>query len=105
MPAGQNSGPALRVEGLDGTGFCVMGTLILGPAHDRTAAEANELASVSGASPGDALAGEIACRGGCHEVERSGVGGRHRTPRLGGVPLLCLRRGLGEREGAGPTGA
>jgi hypothetical protein len=33
--------------------------LIWGPAHDRAAAEASELASVSGARTGDALAGEI----------------------------------------------
>jgi len=35
-----------------------------GPAHDRAAAEASERASVSGARPGDALTGGIACLGG-----------------------------------------
>jgi hypothetical protein len=78
-----------------------------GPAHDRAAAEASELASVSGARTGDALAGGIACLGGFYEVKGSGVGGRHRTPRLGAVPPLLFATAArwGEREGAVLTGA
>ena len=57
-----------------------------GPARDRAAAKASELASVPGARPGDAVAGGIACLGGFHAVERNGVGGRHCAPRLGAVP-------------------
>ena len=56
----------------------------------KAAAEASESESVSAARTGDALAGVPACLGGFHEVEGSGVGGRHRTPRLGAVPPpLC----------------
>ena len=45
--------------------------LTWGPAHDQAAAEASELASVSVARTGDALAGVLACLAGFHEVERS----------------------------------
>ena len=74
---------------------------------DRAAAEASELASVSEARPGDALAGVPACLAGFHVVERSGVGGRHREPPLGAVPPLLVASAARwwEREGAWPTGA
>ena len=57
--------------------------------------------------------GGIACLGGFCEVEHSGVGGRHRAPRLGAVPLLFWRRGggrvlsedAGERRERSRTGA
>jgi len=66
-----------------------------GPAHDQAAAEASELASVSEARPGDALAGGTACLAGFQEVEGSGVVGRHRARRSGAVPLFAWRRGGG----------
>ena len=69
-----------------------------GPAHDQAAAEASELASVSEARPGDALAGGTACLAGFYEVEGSGVAEKHRARRLGAVPLLCWQRGGGAPE-------
>jgi len=72
----------------------------------EAAAEASELASVSEARTGDALAGVTACLAGFYEVERSGVVGRHRAPRLGAVPppLCASAARWWEREGAWPTG-
>ena len=55
--------------------------LTWGPAHDQAAAEVSELASVSVARTGDALAGVLACLAGFHEVERSGALGRLRAAR------------------------
>ena len=65
------------------------------------------VASVSGARPGDALAGVPACLAGFHEVDRSGVVGRHRARRLGAVPPLLATSAArwGVRRGAWPTGA
>ena len=55
--------------------------LTWGPAYDQAAAEASELASVSVARTGDALAGVLACLAGFHEAERSGALGRLRAVR------------------------
>ena len=74
-----------------------------GPAHDQAAAEASELASVSEARTGDALAGVPACLGGfvqrCVTERRSGSA---RSRSLGsGVELSCAKADESGALGAG----